>query len=395
MNPKLIQRLRAETPGAAKRIHLNNAGASFMPDSVIHAIKEYIQLEAVVGGYEAHSLKIDHLNSFFTSLATLLNTQKKNIAYAASATDAYNKALLSIDFQAGDSIVTTEDDYVSNQIAFLQLTKFKGVKVLHARTHPTGGVDLEDIHKLISQHHPKLVAVTHVPTNSGLVQDVQSVGEFCKETGAFYLIDACQSAGQLPLDVKQLNCDFLSATFRKYMRGPRGTGFLYISDRILNSNAQPMYLDLHSAEWTSSNSYEVSKDAKRFELWERPHALVAGCIAAAELILELGISNIEKQVKSIAAYTRAQLEKLEEVTVLDQGTELCGITTIAVKKQEGELLKQKLRDKNINTSIVYKSSAHYDFEKKQVDWCLRVSPHYYNTKEEINEFVEVLKKTLN
>jgi selenocysteine lyase/cysteine desulfurase len=389
-----LQQWRADTPGAANRIHLNNAGAALMPRPVLDAMTEHLELEMSIGGYEAAAAMRRETEAFYESVAALIGAQPHQIAFTTSATDGYNKALSAIPFERGDVLLTTTDDYVSNQIAFLQLARRFGVRVIRAANRPEGGLDVKHLAKLLDQHRPRLVAVTHVPTNSGLVQPVAEIGALCRERRILYLVDACQSAGQLHLDVEALHCDFLSATFRKFLRGPRGAGFLYVSDRVLADGLEPLFLDLHSANWSAANDYEPRSDARRFELWERPHALVLGGRAAADYAVEVGARRIEARVRQLAAQLREALQHLDEVRVLDTGPDLCGIVTFHVPGRRPGRLKAALEQRRINTSLTTLESARLDFEAKGVDWALRASPHYYNSAEELNAFVEILQDLL-
>ena len=361
---------------------------------VTEAVREHLELEARIGGYEAAAARRERSEGFYPAVAELLNAQPRQIAFTGSATESYNRALLSIPFAEGDVVVTTRQDYVSNQIAFFQLAKWRGVQVIRAADHPDGGVDIDDLARCIERHQPKLVAVTHIPTNTGLIQDVTAAGQLCRQAGCWYLVDACQSAGQLPLNVAAIGCDFLSATFRKFLRGPRGTGFLYVSDRVLSDGLEPRYLDLHSANWTGDNAYEVSEDARRFELWERSHALVHGAAAAARYATAIGLDNIEVRVQALAAELRRQLAEIKGVNVLDKGAELGGIVTCHIPSQAPQDLLQKLRQSNIHGSIVSYESARLDFDEKGVRWALRLSPHYYNTKEEIEKVTKEIFKII-
>ena len=260
-----LELLRADTPACAHKIHLNNAGASFQPAPVLAAVQRHLELESQLGGYEAGDAKAAEVAGFYTAVARLLHAQPRNIAFAASATDAYAKALSSIPWCVGDVVLTTENDYSSNQIAFLALQKRLGVRLIRARDLPSGGVDVEDFDRLMRQYRPVLAAVTHVPTNSGLVQPVEAIGEICRELEVWYLVDACQSAGQMNLDVAKIGCDFLTATMRKYLRGPRGTGFLFASDRVLEAGLELLLPDMRSADWTGADEYRTADTARRFE----------------------------------------------------------------------------------------------------------------------------------
>ncbi len=386
-----ITALRNDTPGCAYQFHLNNAGAGLMPRPVLDAMQNYLTEESLHGGYETAAAHADAIAGFYLSTAQLLNTQAANIAYQPSATDAFAKALSAIPFGPGDVLLTTDDDYVSNQIAFLFLKKRFNIRVVRAEKLPEGGVDPQSMQELMDRHRPKLVAVTHVPTNSGLVQDVEAVGQLCRERELWYLVDACQSAGQLPLDVEKTGCDFLSATMRKWLRGPRGAGFLFVSNRVLEAGLEPFYPDLSGANWVAPDVYEPSKTASRFEYWEKPFALLLGSKAAVEYANNLGLDGIEKQVTAIADYTRKRLQEVPGLRILDRGRQRCGIVTSHIEGLRPGQVMKALQDAGINAGVARTFNALIDFQEKGVDWALRISPHYYNTSEEIDRLTEVLK----
>ncbi|HFA51510.1 MAG TPA: aminotransferase class V-fold PLP-dependent enzyme [Bacteroidetes bacterium] len=386
-----INHLRQDTPGTRYHRHLNNAGAALPPKPVIQAVQNYLQEEALHGGYETAAKHAAGINRFYGAAAKLLNAKAHNIAFAGHATEAFNKALSSIPFQPGDVLLTTDDDYTSNQIAFLFLQKHFKIKLLRAGKLPEGGVDVGSMKKLIEKHRPKLVAVTHVPTNSGLVQDVEGVGALCQKHGIWYLVDACQSAGQILLDVARIGCDFLSLTMRKWLRGPRGAGFLFVSDRALRAGLEPVFPDLGGAEWTEPGIYKNADDASRFAYWEKNYALLLGSKAAIEYALGLGLENIEKRVAELAGYARQQLNALPGWKVLDLGKKKCGIVTAHHESSKPAIFKAALKKANINAGFASTANALIDFTEKKVTWAMRVSPHYYNTKEEIDGLVAALK----
>lgn len=393
-SPQQIAQLRQETPACHDIIHFNNAGASLTPLPVSQSVYHHLQLEERLGGYEAAAINAAKSQAFYPAVARLLNTNAQNIAFASSATDAYNRALTAIPFVAGDLILTTENDYVSNHIAFLQIAKRFGVEVLCAREDDQGGVDLDNMLQLIRDKRPKLVAVTHMPTSSGLIQDVETIGQACQQTDSWYIVDACQTAGQLPLDVGTIACDFLSATFRKFLRGPRGTGFLYVSDRALAAGLCPQYLDLHSANWISNTSYQPQADARRFEQWERNHALLQGATAAALYAQQIDLEKIAGQTAFLARQLREQLQTIPQLQLLDQGNQLGAIVTCYHPAANPQQLLQQLRARKIHTSINWLDYARYDFQRKEVPWALRLSPHYYNTIEEINNLSKEIFKII-
>ncbi|MDX1667093.1 MAG: aminotransferase class V-fold PLP-dependent enzyme, partial [Saprospiraceae bacterium] len=287
-------------------------------------------------------------------------------------------------------ILTTHDDYVSNQIAFLQLKKRFGVEVVRVRNLASGTTDLDQMEAYMKQYRPRLLAVTHVPTYSGKVQPIEQIGQLCRDSETLYLVDACQSAGQMPLSVEEINCDFLSATFRKFLRGPRGAGFLYVSERALEAGFEPLFLDLHSAEWLEPDRYRPDATARRFELWERPYALLLGAKAAVQYALDLDLSRIEARIASLVNYCRDRLSKLPGIRILDRGEKRCGIISVEVSGWEAAPFKARLDRRGINTSIVYRQSALLEYEARQLQWALRISPHYYNTREEIDALSEAI-----
>jgi len=391
IDSQVIEKLRGETPGCENKIHLNNAGAGLMPLPVINRMIEHLQLEANIGGYEAAEDKHQEIHEFYIQAGKLLNCPSKNIAYTNNATDSFSRALSSIPFKKGDILLTTNDDYISNQIAFLSFKKRFEINIVRIPNAENGGIDLDQAYQLIGNLNPRLVAVTHVPTNSGLIQPIEQVGRFCKEFGVLYLVDACQSVGQLNVDVRKIGCDFMSVTCRKFLRGPRGTGFLYVSDRILEGNYEPLFIDMQGANWQDKDLYIMQESAQRFEDWEFPYALLLGSKEAIKYALNIGIDKIEDRVRYLAGYLRDNLRDYKKLRLLDRGDDLCGIITLSIKNKTAEEIKVLLDNNNINTSISYREYAVIDFDEKGVDWALRISPHYYNTIEEIDQFISIIK----
>jgi selenocysteine lyase/cysteine desulfurase len=396
-SPEEIQQLRNETAGTKNVIHLNNAGAGLMPDIVSGAQLEYIRLESEIGGYEAAALRADTIRGFYEQAGLLLHCKPANIAFTASATDAFTRALSSIPFETGDVILTDRDDFVSNQIQFLSLQKRMGIKIVHINNAVEGGVDLNDLREKLMRYQPRLLAITHIPTNSGLIQPVEAIAKIFKDhsdrcpSEVWYILDACQSAGQKKLDTEKLGCDFLSITCRKFLRGPRGTGALYISERALEAGLEPMFIDMRGAEWTEKDSYIQQPDGRRFEDWEFAYSTVVGTKVAIEYCLRIGEDRIEQRVKMLSEITRKGLSEINSVRVLDRGTELGGLITFTVKDSDPVWLVQRLLQRKINVVPSYRAFGVLDFDEKNVQWAIRVSPHYYNTLEEIQLFIETIK----
>jgi len=387
-----LARLRAETPGCASRIHFNNAGSGLMATPVLEAITEYLKLETELGGYEAADAREEAIHDFYAATAQLLGCKARNIAFASNATDAFARALSSIPFASGDLILTTRDDYISNQIAFFSLRKRFGVDVVHAPNVPEGGVDVGAMERLMRQRRPRLVAVTHIPTNSGLVQPVAEIGRRCRELELLYLVDACQSVGQYAIDVEQLGCDFLSATGRKFLRGPRGSGLLYVSDRALAAGYEPLFIDMRGARWVGPEDYRQVETAARFEDWEFSYATLLGSAAAIRYALTVGIDVIAERTPALGAALRERLAELDGVRIFDRGRRSCAIVTFTVDGWNSEVLMTELRRRRINSSVSAREHALYDFTDKGVEACVRMSPHYYNTEQEVDEVIGAVRE---
>lgn len=395
-----VQNFRSETPGTKNVIHLNNAGSGLMPDVVTQAQLDHIKLESEIGGYEASALKSDIVAAFYEQASLLFNCKPTNIAFTASATDSYTRALSSIPFKAGDVILTDCDDFVSNQIQFLSLQKRFGIKIVHINNADIGGVDLNDLREKLHKHLPTLLAITHIPTNSGLVQPVEEIANIYNDyrkaypDKTWYILDACQSAGQMKLNVQDLACDFLSITCRKFLRGPRGTGALYISDKALRAGLEPMFIDMRGAEWTERDKYKQQPDARRFEDWEFAYATVMGTKAAIAYCRNIGEDKIWRQVKLLSGITRQKLSEINRIRVLDRGPEQGGLVTFTVKDADPVLIVSELLKRRVNIVPSYRAFGLIDFDEKGIKWALRASPHYYNTLDEIDTFIEGLKEII-
>lgn len=391
MDPKLT-RWRAETPAAAAGlVHLNNAGASLMPLPVLEAIEAHLSAETRCGGYEAAHAAAGDIAATYDALARLLGAERRNVAVVENATTAIALALSAFDFHPGDRIVTSRGDYVSNQIMYLSLARRLGVEVVRAADLPEGGVDPQSVRDILRRKPATLVALTWVPTNSGLVQPAEDVGTICAEAGVPFVLDACQAVGQLPVDVKRLHCAFLGATARKFLRGPRGIGFLFVSDDALAAGRAPLYVDMRGARWRAADEYALVEDARRFENWEFADALRLGMGEAVRYALEVGIEEGGRRAAELAAYARQRLGDIEGIRVLDRGERLCAIVTAEIAGRKAEDVVLELREWGINTSATTRDDALLDMDEKGVVSAVRISPHYYNTQKEIDTCVAALR----
>jgi selenocysteine lyase/cysteine desulfurase len=387
------ERWRAETPAAnAGRVHLNNAGAALMPVPVLAAVFEHLKLESEIGGYEAADAAHADIEQAYADVATLIGTRARNIAFVENATAAFQQALSAFDLGAGDVILTSRNDYISNQLMYLSLAARRGVEIVRAEELAEGGVDPDSVRSLIAHRRPALVALSWVPTNSGLVQDAAAVGLVCEAAGVPYLVDACQAVGQFPVDVTALRCDFLAATSRKFLRGPRGAGFLYASDGALDRGVHPLFIDMRGAEWTAPDRFALVDGARRFENWESAPALVLGTGAAARYALHVGLEEGSRWSAELAAAARAALAQLPGARVLDRGETQCAIVTVAFDGFDARTLVWQLRQEAVNTSATMRAYAVLDMDDKAASTAVRISPHYYNVRRDIELAVGALEE---
>ena len=383
-----IDAVRADTPACRDILHFNNAGASLMPGQVFDAVTAHLTLERTIGGYEAARATAQDQAALYTEFAALLNAEPDEIAYAENATRAWDMAFYGLPLAPGDRILTHASDYVSNYLALLQQAKRRGLHIDLVPSDASGQIDIAALESLITPR-TRLISLTHVPTQGGLVNPAVEVGRIASKHGLIYLLDACQSVGQMALDVRTIRCDILSGTGRKFLRGPRGTGFLYVRKGFL-ADIDPPFIDLHSATWTGPDTYTLDPTAKRFETWESFVAGRIGLMQAVRYARKIGLENIELRVSLLASALRFALGSIPGITLHDQGAQKCGIVTFTKDGEDAEAIRARLHKSQINVSTTGRSSALLDFDARGLSSIVRASVHYYNTEAEIGRFVDVL-----
>jgi len=384
-----LERWRAQTPGCAAVLHLNHAGSSLPPDVVTSTVVDHLRLEERIGGYEAEDAARDRTEAVYTSVARLLGADRTEIALVENATRAWDMAFYAVALQPGDRIITGVAEYASNYLAYLHLKATRGVEIAVAPDDAEGALDVEALEALVDDR-TRLIAVTHVPTNGGLVNPAERIGEVARRHGVLFLLDACQSVGQLEVDVRRIGCDFLSATGRKFLRGPRGTGFLY-ARTATTADRHPPFVDLRAATWTGTDTYELRPDARRFENWESYVAGRLGLGAAVDYALEIGVDRIQTMVERVGEGLRARLAELPAVTVCDKGSRRCGIVSFRHARIDATTIREELRAKGINVSVTTETSTRLDFERRHLPDLVRASGHYLTTDDELDRFVAALR----
>ncbi len=388
-----VRRARAETPGCAEVLHFNNAGAALMPRSVLEAVTAHLELESRIGGYEAANREEARWEATYDAIARLLHCARDEIAVVENATRAWDMAFYAVPLGPGDRVLTARAEYVSNYLALLQVARRTGATVEVVPSDGTGQLDVEALRRMLDER-VKLVAVTHVPTNGGLVNPVEEIGRVVRGHGhgggALYLVDACQSAGQLPLDVERIGCDLLSATGRKFLRGPRGTGFLYVRRAVLE-RLEPPFVDLHAATWVAADRYEWRPDARRFENWETNYATKIGLGVAVAYALDWGLAAIWERGRALGELLRRRLAEVPGVRVHDLGAVKGCIVTFTVAGRDPNDLKAALLQRRINVSVSLVEYARLDMEPRGLERMVRASVHYYNTEDEVERFVTAVR----
>ncbi|MBT4486798.1 MAG: aminotransferase class V-fold PLP-dependent enzyme [Rhodospirillaceae bacterium] len=388
-----MDKIRAETPGAENVIHLNNCGAGLMPQPVLDAVIGHLRRETEIGGYEAEEEAADALANTYNAIAAMLNCGTDEVAVVENATVAWDMAFYGFPLSAGDVVLTAVSEYASNYIAFLQRVERDGIEVRVVPNDNHGQTDPAALARMIDDRG-KLIAITHAPTNGGLINPAAAIDQVARKAGGPYLLDACQSAGQVPLDVQAIGCDMLSATGRKYLRGPRGTGFLYVRSNMLD-RLNPPFLDLHSASWSAPDRYEMAPNARRFENWENYVAGKIGLGVAVDYALDIGLDAIAQRVQDLANDLRLRMAALPGVAVHDLGVEKSGIISFTLLDRDPEGVATALAAAGINTSTSSNRATLIDMEQRGIPIMNRLGLHYYNTEAELDQFMDTLVRIAN
>lgn len=383
-----IDRIRADTPAASRLAYLHNAGAALMPAPVVAAMKSHIDLESEIGGYAAADREAERLEAIYGSVARLLNAAPDEIALMENATVAWQMAFYALPFRAGDRILTAEAEYAANYVAFLQVARRTGAIIEIVPSDASGELDIQALERMIDER-VKLIAITWVPTNGGLVNPAAAVGKIARARGIPYLLDACQAAGQMQVDVEAIGCDMLSATGRKFLRGPRGSGFLYVRKPLLHQLEPPM-IDHFAAPWVSRDQYQLRDDARRFETWENNYAARLGLGVAIDYALAIGLGPIEQRCRLLSDRLRSGLASVRGLTIRDIGRAPGAIVSFTVEGYEADAVVGSATAAGITVGTSDPSSTRIDAERRALPPVVRASPHYYNTEAEIDRLIDHL-----
>ncbi|WP_417696648.1 aminotransferase class V-fold PLP-dependent enzyme [Pseudomonas sp.] len=386
-----IEQMRADTQAVEHLIHFNNAGAALMPKPVIEVMTGHLQREARLGGYEAAGQQALELDNVYVSIARLINARPDEIAVIENATRAWDMAFYSLPLRPGDVVLTSTTEYAGNYIPYLQLKKQRGIEIRIIPNDEQGQVSLSALKVLLEDDRVALVSLPVIATNGGPVQPIEEIGALARTADVLFLLDACQGLGQMPIDVQKIGCHMLAATSRKYLRGPRGMGFLYV-ERSLCQNLEPVFLDLHAASLQTPDTFNIRGDAKRFENWECNVAAKLGLGAAVDYALAQGIEPIWQRIQQLARYLRERLTLVPGVTVRDLGALTSGIVTFTYQGSSSAQVQQWLasQKKRINVTTSTLRSTMLDMQRRDLLEVSRASLHAYNTEAEIETLIAAL-----
>ncbi|MDP1820373.1 MAG: aminotransferase class V-fold PLP-dependent enzyme [Acidimicrobiales bacterium] len=386
MPPLDVHRARALTPGCEQVVHLNHAGASLLPQPVLDAVLAHVELEARMGGYEAGEAAAPALARTHEAVATLIGARGDEIALVESATTGWGAALHAFGLTKGDRIVIGRAEYGSNAMTLLQLVHTTGCELVLVDDDEHGQVDLDALERTLADGPVALVSLVHVPTGNALVNPVAEAGRLCRAAGVPLIVDACQSVGQLPVEVDELGCDVLTASGRKFLRGPRGAGFLYVRSDLL-PRLEPRTLDLHGASWVAPDRFDMLPNAGRFEQFDASIAGRIGLGVAVDHALGWGLPAIADRIRGLAEGLRARLSDLPGVVVRDAGLRRCAITTFTVEGVPPGEVQARLRAEGVNIGVSRASQAQLDIGHRGLDAVARASVHYVTTDDELDRFV--------
>ena len=380
-----LERVRADMVGVDDIVHLNNCGSALPPRCVVDAQVDYLRAEQRMGGYETAAARADDLQEFYVQTARLLGCDPDEIAFQGSAIEGWWRAFLSIDLRPGDRVLAGTSEYQGNAVGLLQARE-RGVIVESVPNDETGTIDLSALEAALDERL-KLVCLTQVSMSNGAVHPATEVGRMCRAAEVPFLLDACQVAGQRPLDVDTLGCDFLVYTGRKFMRGPRGTGVMYARRSTVDRLGPSPFVDGRSAVWTGPDTWHHTPGAARFELGERGFAAQVGLGVATRYALEIGLEAIAERVGGLAERLRTDLGSVERVTVHDEGADRCGIVTFTVEGLTAAAVKEAVGIAGINIGAPADVNAQWDLGARGIDAVARAGVHYFNDDHELDRLV--------
>jgi selenocysteine lyase/cysteine desulfurase/glycine/D-amino acid oxidase-like deaminating enzyme len=388
---------RARTPGChpvtgrPRLVHLNAAGAALPTTEVLDAVLAHLRREAEMGGYEAAVAMQDELRAVYTSAATVLGCPPDDIALVESATVGWHRVIDALGPQPGERILATRSTYVSMALNLLELGRRRSVEIEILPTAADGRVDLDALRSALARP-AAFVTASHVPTSSGLIEPVPEIGALSRAANVPFVLDATQSVGQLPVDVGLIGADALVATGRKFLRGPRGTGLLYVSPG-LRARSRSTMRDVRGTAWSGARDYRVTDTALGLETWEASHALRLGLGAALDQLATLGVERVAAYLDGLGRRLRAGLDSLPHITVHDPAASGGGIVTFSRAGEDPVQTQRRLALAGFAVVCVPASHGQWDLGPRGVGSVVRASVHVYNGPDDVDALLSFLAES--
>ena len=377
------------------QIYLNNAGAGLMANETYEAVASYLHLERELGAYCVATQKKVLLETFYTNAAQIINASSPTeIAFMDSASRGWNMVIYGSQVHAGDKIVTLSSEFGTNLIILFDYAKQINATVRVVQCNEQGEFSIDEIEDEL-RNGAKLVAISHTAAQGSIVNPVEEIGRLAKKYGAIYVVDGCQAVGQFSVDVQKIQCDAYVTTGRKWLCGPRGTGFLYIKDFSLFRTPQ---LDLASAYLVFDDDFNVKgvnvrKDARQFELWERSYANMLGLATALDICLKQGIDNISARIQVLANKLRLSAQTNPNFHLLGKPVSISGVLGFYLKDySKEEELKNVFIRHNIGISMMSDWDCPLYFPKNGATQIFRLSPHYYSDFSSIEKVCKIIEE---
>ncbi len=393
------EELRRDTPGADLVAHFNNCGAALPPAPVFEAQIAHLRLECARGGYEAAQASVDK-RTLYATAASLIGCAPEEIAFADSASRAWDVLINALGLRPGDEIITSRMEYGLNLLILRRLALRTGARVKILASRPDGTVDLEHLAVCLGPR-TRLVAIAHAAGHYGAVNPVERIGAMVAGSDAVFMLDATQSVGQLPVNVDEIPCDVMTASGRKWLRGPRGTGFLYVRNGMAE-RIDPVTVGLVTTDPGFDNlsikeEVALRADARRFEAWERNVAAEIGLAVAIDYLLDLGVQPVHQRIVDLSTHIIERVRPLRGISWLPTDGVRSGVIgfTLPGGGPAVAAVRAYLHERGVNVSSMDHTGAPLDCAGRGIDAVLRISPHYYNTDNEIDRLCELLASALH
>ena len=387
---------RTEPFAVGQPIFLNSAGSSLPDPSVRDVVQEQLRIEFTKGGYAAANEAEPDIERFYNSAAALIGGSAEGIAYVDSGTRAWNSIMYAVPgLGPGKQIITARSEFGSNLVSLAHLASLTGASVDLVEVDANGRIQLEHLLSMVSER-TALVALSMVNAHAGTVNDLAGVGQALKEIApdVTFVVDGCQAAGQIPIDVTALGASALTVTGRKWLRGPRGSGFLYVDPQELH-RFRPTAFDQTIAGLQTPGTFphtdlSIRDDARRFEMWERSHATMLGLGQAIDVTMALGVDAIQERIAALASALRIGIASIPGLDVLESADERSGI--VGVSRSSGSVweIVSALKETGFEVGAMPRWEAPPAFGGRTDKSVLRLSPHIFNTSEEIQQALDAL-----